>query len=51
MWGPVECPPRDAGKDAPVCGKPRRYFPQQTCELDPGHDGDHEDSTHIWSNP
>ena len=40
-----------AEKDAGVCGKPRRYFCQQTCELAPGHDGEHEDATHIWSNP
>ena len=39
--------------DTPVetaeqCGKPRRYFPQQTCELARGHEGLHEDATHIW---
>lgn len=30
------------------CGKPRRYFCQQTCELPGSHDGPHEDATHIW---
>lgn len=40
-----------ADYDAGVCGKPRRYFPQQTCELPFGHDGEHEDATRLWSNP
>jgi hypothetical protein len=35
---------------ATVCGKPRRYFPQQTCYLSRGHGGDHEDDTHMWEN-
>ena len=30
------------------CDRPRRYFVQQTCELPQGHDGPHEDATHIW---
>lgn len=33
-----------------MCNKPRRYFSQQTCTLELGHTGDHEDDTHIWSN-
>ncbi len=33
-----------------LCGKPRRYFSQQTCELPRGHAGEHEDATHIWEN-
>lgn len=35
---------------ANVCGKHRRYFPQQTCFLARGHAGDHEDETHWWHN-
>lgn len=40
--------PTDTTTTKEVCGKPRRYFPQQTCTLAVGHDGDHEDSTHLW---
>lgn len=38
-----------AENDEP-CGKPRRYFPQQTCYLSRGHGGTHEDDTHLWEN-
>ena len=49
----AECPATPDADDASereVCGKPRRYFPQQTCYLPRGHEGDHEDDTHLWEN-
>lgn len=39
-----------AEKDVPVCGTPRRYFCQETCELPAGHSGEHESAVHIWKN-
>lgn len=38
----------ETAEDAVKCGKPRRYFPQQTCYLSRGHSGDHADDTHMW---
>lgn len=40
----LEPPPRPED----FCGKPRQHFPQHTCELEPGHLGDHENATHEW---